>query len=250
MFDSPDSLTRISAAPDKAAAAHRLPLGVADADEWLKGGLRRNALHEFHAGDTGDEATVMAFALLLGTQADRERPVLWLRAGRRQKRLPYGPGLRELGLSPDRVILLQLPDLQGQLRAAADSVRHGGASAIILEMPGRAPLFNLTASRRLTLAAERSGTMVLLARSQAPLMPSSAETRWQMASAPSSPLPAQAPGGPVFDLTLLRQKGGREGLHLQLEWDREKAAFQAPLSGGHAALLPGGAQDQRRSRAA
>jgi protein ImuA len=155
--------------------------------------------------------------------------------------LPYGPGLVELGIDPDAVTLLALPDGKALLRAALDCVRDGAAAAVLLELHGRQPLLDLTATRRLALAGAENETMVLLARSAAPPTPSAVHTRWQVAAAPSQPLAANAPGFPAFALTLLRRRGGREGLSITLEWNRDTVSFreQPPLPGAVPALAPG-----------
>lgn len=250
MIDSriPSCLRKAASPP---AERRRLGLDVPAVDGALQGGLRPDGVHEFYAATREDRAAATAFALLIAARADAPGPLMWFRiADRRQEELPFGPGMVELGLAPDRMLLAQLPDIDGLLKAAADAIRHGGLRTGLLEMHGRAPQYDLTASRRLALAAERSRTMVLLVRGNADPGPSAAHTRWQVASAPSVPLPANAPGHPVFDLRLLRQRGGREGLHVQLEWDREQARFRTPLSGGLSPLSAGGTADRRAPRAA
>src|SRR3546814_10442198 len=69
----------------------------------------------------------------------------------------FGSGLVELGLEPDRFIFIIVGDITALLRAADDILRCGGAGALIVEVWGSAPALNLTASRRLALAAEKSG---------------------------------------------------------------------------------------------
>jgi hypothetical protein len=88
--------------------------------------------------------------------------------------------------------------------------------------------------------------------------PSAAHTRWQVMAAPSMALEANAPGRPAFDLTLLRHRGGRDGLHIIMEWDRDTGSFRergehivtAPLSRASSAMVGGGAGDTQQSRAA
>lgn len=231
----------------------RLTFGEAETDAWLRGGLLRDGVHEFYAADSSDGCVAAAVALLLGLRrCAKDGTMLWLRekrAGRALGQL-YAPGLAAFGGNPDAVIPIQLPDLAGLLRAAADSVRHGAAPVVAMEVAGAAPALDLTASRRLALAAARSGVMVLIARSGAEPSPSVAHTRWRVTAAPSVPLEANAPGAPAFDLTLLRQRGGREGLEIRLEWDRDRRCFRTPLSGGGAALAAGGAERDVRRRAA
>jgi protein ImuA len=223
-----------------------VPLGEARLDEALNGGLRADGLHEFQATELADAAAALGFALLvarLRRELDR-RPLIWARQDDAIG-CPYGPGLVELGVDADTVTLLALGDGKALLRAGLDCVRDGSAAAVLLELHGRQPLLDLTATRRLALAGAASETMVLLARSAAPPAPSAAHTRWQVAAAPSRPLPADAPGYPAFALTLLRHRGGREGLHITLEWNRDIVSFRecAPLSGAVPAVAAGGADD-------
>lgn len=208
-----------------------VPLGDTRLDQTLGGGLRADGLHEFQAAETADAAAALGFALLIARlrQGLDGRPLIWARQDDALG-LPYGPGLVELGLDPDTVTLLLLADGKALLRAALDSVRDGGAAAVLLELHGKQPLLDLTATRRLALAGADSETMVLIARSvvhtaSAPTG-SAAHTRWRIAAAPSRPLPADAPGFPAFALTLLRHRGGREGLALTLEWNRDTVSFR------------------------
>ena len=57
-------------------------------------------------------------------------------------------------------------------------------------------------------------------------MPSAAQTRWRIGAAPSRPLPANAPGFPSFDVSLLRHRGGIAEFDAQVEWDRDQRSFR------------------------
>ena len=170
--------------------------------------------------------------------------------------LPYGPGFVQMGIDAGKIVVLFLPDTRAMLRSSLDAVRDGAFSAVVLELIGKQPLFDLTASRRLALAAAESGTTVLAVRGDAAPSPSAAHTRWQVAAAPSRVLEAGAPGNSAFDLRLLRQRGGRDGLHIILEWDRDTASFHtagaaaAPLSRDFSAVAVGRAGVAQRDRAA
>lgn len=255
MPDSPIlrmALTPRPVATPPSSLAGVLAFGMPVIDSWLKGGLRRDGVHEFYVAPESEPGAAAAVALLLGARACAgKRPLMWLRiAGGRSGGRPYAPGLVEMGMNPDTVLLMEPPDLDALLIAGVESVRHGGASAVVLEVHGRAPRLDLTASRRLALAAERSGAIVLLVRSGAAPVSSAAHSRWEVASAPSAALATNAPGHPVFDLKLLRQRGGPDGLHVQLEWNREQAVFRTPLSGSAPAVPARGTADRRRHRAA
>ena len=220
-----------SSPPARRLAARRLALGAAALDAELGGGLKSDGLHEFYAARPEDGVCALGFALALARrrQAEDDRPLLWARMGRGNaaRALPYGPGLVELGLEPGRIALLLLPDAKALLRAGLDAIRAGAAGTVLIDIAGPCPLLDLTASRRMTLAAAESDTMVLLARSGAGTpVPSAAHSRWEVAAAPSLALETDAPGAPGFALTLLRQRGGRDGVRGTLAWDREGALFR------------------------
>jgi protein ImuA len=199
-------------------------LGAERVDQRLHGGLTCAALHEIFA-EEADAGAAMAFAIILALRGGAlAKPILWIREDRvgRQSGGLYGPGLVALGADPDSFIFVHAPDELATLRAGADSVKCGGLGAVVIEPYGKARALDLTASRRLALAAGASGVLTLLLRVGAEPMPSAAQTRWHVAAAPSVSLEANAPGAPMFDLTLLRHRAGIAGFTARLEWDREK----------------------------
>jgi len=231
----------------------RHSLGVQAIDHVLGGGLAAGRLHEMFADEAQDEASAMSFAvmlaLLVSSREGSQPALLWLREETAQRRGGlYGPGLADLGLDPARLVLGVLPDVKSLLRAGLDAVRCAALDAVILELSGNPPLLDLTASRRLMLAAERSGvTPLLLRMGAAQARASAAQTRWQVASASSVPLEADAPGQPVLRLSLLRQRGGAAGFNWTVEWNRDAGCFRpaalprarVPLSGGGPVPLVG-----------
>lgn len=210
-------------------------LGVDSLDQALGGGLARGRLHELFAADPADGPGAAGFAAMLVRLAlPAGAPLLWLRledAERIGGRLS-APGLAQIGLDPARLVLLVLRDPVMLLRAAADVVRCSQVGAAVIELWRQPRALDLTASRRLAVAAEESGVTALMLRVDAEPSPSAAHTRWQVASAPSIALEADAPGHPAFDIRLLRQRGRPDGGRWRLEWQRERAAFgEAPLPG-------------------
>ena len=232
--------------------AGQVAFGVEALDARLGGGLVQAALHEIYAEAPLDAASAAAFALLLAWRASQGKPVLWVReeAGPRRGR-PYGHGLAELGIAPDRLILVEAPDIIAALRAGADITRCGAVGAVIIELAGKARALDLTASRRLALAAGQSGVTTLVLRINAEPASSAAYTRWQVGSAPSTPLPANAPGLPAFEVSLLRHRGGIAGIEARLEWNRDRQSFdQAPLPGAVPAIAIGGTDQAVERRVA
>jgi protein ImuA len=221
-------------AESRAGESVRVPFGVDALDHRIGGGLVQHALHEVFAAASEDASAASGFALMTAIRAcPPGRPVLWVREQRcsRNSGQLHAPGLLELGLDPASLILVEAPDTLAALRAGADIVKCGQVGAVVIEPWGKAPLLDLTASRRLSMAAAASSVLTLVVRVEATPMPSAAQTRWQVASAPSSPLPAGAPGHPAFDITLLRHRGGIAGFETRVEWNRDTRSF-APLPGG------------------
>lgn len=246
-----DLMTRPRRFATEAAEPSCVSLGCLEIDARLHGGIQINALHEFYAAGPDDAAATAGFALMLAICAAGERrSVVWIREDRgvRQAGGLYGTGLAELGFDPDTLILVQAADTRALLRAAADSVKCAQVGAVVIEPWGKAPLLDLTASRRLAMAAASSGVFTLMLRIDAVPMPSAAQTRWQVAAAPSTALAANAPGHPAFDITLLRHRGGVAGFEARLEWNRDKGSF-APLSGGSSAAAVVGTGATRASPA-
>jgi protein ImuA len=105
----------------------------------------------------------------------------------------FAPALAQAGLMPDRVIYVEAGDEKSVLICFEEGLRHGGLGAVVAEVAR----LSMTASRRLQLAAEGSGTIGLairrwrrpaeaadfgirhpLARQRAPLNPVACSRRW------------------------------------------------------------------------
>ena len=213
-------------------AADPVPLGAGSLDAALKGGLKAAALHEV-LPERGfrDAVATGGFGLGLALRAaGRERPVVWVRQDFVGVELgrPNGAGLAAFGADPDRLVLVRAADQAGGLRAAREALRCPALGAVLLELWGRSPALDLTATRRLALAAEGSGVAIVLVRLGAEPAPSAATTRWAVASAASRPVEANAPGRPAFAVTLLRHRAGIPGRTWHVEWDCDRVSFVDP----------------------
>jgi protein ImuA len=195
--------------------------------------LARGALHEVYAARQADAAGLAALALMLG-EGDRRRTRLWIRheVAMRETGMPYPAGLVELGFDPSRILLLHARDALAALQAGLEGARCAALGAVMIELWGEARAYDLTASRRLALAAKASGVPVFLLRVAAQPMPSGVETRWSVRVAPSRRQAANAPGHPAFHLTLLRARNGQEGLQHHLEWNRDAQRFENAVNNG------------------
>jgi protein ImuA len=210
-------------------------------DAAFGGGLARGRIHELFALDADDAASAAGFAAMLALRASHDgEPILWLRTDDAERRGGglYAPGLAELGGAPGALVIAMAPDPVALLRGAADSARCAGLGALIVECWGKCPALGLTASRRLALAAERSGTTVVMLRADAGPVPSAAETRWAVSAGGSNGLDANAPGAPLFDIELLRRRAGPSGSRWRMEWDRDRCMFREPALPGDLVSLP------------
>lgn len=215
-----------------AHAAALARTGHAGIDAALGGGLARGKLHEVFAAEAQDAGCASGFVAALALRLGGT--LVWLREGKAEKqggRL-HAPGLAEIGLHPAQVILGIMPDPLAVLRAAADVVRCSEVGVAVVELWREPRLLDLTASRRLALAAEASGVTVIGLRIAAAPSPSAAQTRWQVAAAPSLPMEANAPGYPAWSIDLLRQRGRPAGGRWRVEWNREQACLADAFSLG------------------
>ena len=181
-----------------------LPFGVPELDAALPdGGLPLGCLHEVAAEDRG-AGTAFAAALLAHLVAGRGAPVLWIVRGRDL----HAAGLAAYGLTPDRLIAVRAVRDTDALWAMEEALRSKRLSAVLGEI-GR---LDLTASRRLQLAAEAGGaTGVLLHLGAERAAASVAVTRWRVAPAPSATVDEPGVGESRWRLDLLRCRGGRPG---------------------------------------
>lgn len=206
------------------------------------GGLSRGALHEVLPTSLKDSGVATGFTLALAIRNAPAGPILWVRQATvdEQAGQLYPPGIAEFGFDPAQVILIRTLDVADTLYAAEEAVRCSAVGSVLVETWGRPAELNLTATRRLAFAAEKSGVTTFLIRRGAEPEPSASETRWLVRAAASQALQANAPGFPVFHLTLLRHRNGIAGREWTMEWVRDRHSFEerAPLSRTLVSLAP------------
>lgn len=193
-------------APRRAGGA--LPFGLAALDDRLADrGLAVGGLHDIAPARPilTEEAAATLFLAGIAARA-APAPVLWV-----VTRFDlYAPGLEQAGLTPDRLLFAEARDDRELLAVMEDALHHGGLAAVI----GEARRVDMTASRRLQLAAADSQVPALLLRrwrkrENCPLAePSAATTRWRIGCAPSVALGVPGVGRPRWSIELARQRGG------------------------------------------
>jgi protein ImuA len=213
----------------------RIPLGHSAADLCLKGGLQRGALHEVFAL-IGHEAAATGFVAGLATRVAASKHLLWIRQD--FSALEFGElsatGFLEFGLDPARMLLLCVASAADSLRAANDALSCSALGAIVIEIPGKPKVFDLMASRRLTLACAQKSVTAFLLRLGAQPDASTAETRWLVRAA-SSPAQDENWGQPIFKTNLVRNRHGQTG-HWIMEWNCDEGLFQNPAANSGAVV--------------
>jgi protein ImuA len=204
---------------------HRLP----------GGGLIKNALHEVRPFDPQDGPAATAFLLGLAARLMNgdAGTLVWIRPQDivREWGLPYAPGLARFGIAPARVLFIHPRTEQEALWAVEEAVQARGVALTIGDIDGAK--LNLTASRRIHLAAEKVGRPALVARGARWRGATAALTRWAVKAAPSSApdYSVRGIGTPRWVVDLERAKGGRPG-SFDVEWNHETHRFRvaAPLA--------------------
>ena len=161
-------------------------------------------------------ATGFALALAARTPG----PVVWIAENLAlvDSGVAYGPGLDDLGLAPERLVVVVAPKAREVFWAVEETLKSRGIGTVIGEI--RSKRVDLNASRRLSLAAGRRGGLALLLRCAPAPEASAAATRWIVTPAPSSiadPM-AVGPGPPRVTVLLARNRRGSPG-NWQLEWN-------------------------------
>lgn len=193
-----------------------MPLGLEALDQALPGGgLRRGALHELHGAPRQGAAAGFATVLLARLMAAGGHAV-WI--GPRSDL--YAPGLTALGLAAERLIVVRAGRREAGLWALEEALRSPGLAAALAEVER----LDLTASRRLQLAAEAGGVCALLLRPPlaAGTAPgtSAAVTRWRIDALPGATAGGRTLGPPAWRVELFRCRGGRTGVW-HIGWQRE-----------------------------
>lgn len=177
-------------------------------------------LHEVRPETYRDGPPAMGFLCALGAMAARGRPgaVIWIAQARGGFDFgrPYGPGLARSGIDPRRVLLIDAPDDFCALWAAEEAAKAGGAAAILGQVIGTV---DLTAARRVHLAAAQHGVFVCLARPHQTPGLGPALTRWTASGAPGLGQTLAQWAVPRWRVGLDRRRDGPPVPAEILEWD-------------------------------
>jgi protein ImuA len=218
-----------------AALDQAKPLAFGDPaiDAPLGGGLMRGVLHELA---TKAPLATAPLGCVLALIARTTGPLVLVlhEPAATEDGAPYGPGLSAFGVAPERLIIARVRRPEQVLWAMEQALRLSALAAVIGEIRGATRAVDLVATRRLALAAGKSGVPAFLVRAGAAPGAIAAATRWIITPAPSrDPLGL----GPArLEARLVRNRFGPPGAWL-LEWSPHAYRFHAePLPEPLAAL--------------
>ena len=205
------------AGPVEQPAAAGWTLGEPRLDHRLgPRGLELGAVHELKPAGAGAGwpaawGAARTFALMLavrrlqiGDQAIRAAPILWCTtaAMAAEHGMPYGPGLRALGLDPARLVLVEPMRTADVLWALEEGLRSGAPGVVV----GQVDDLALTPARRLALAAADARTPCLVLTHPAAPPAAATASRWRIGASPAAPHPLvpSAPGASRLTLAIER----------------------------------------------
>jgi protein ImuA len=212
------------------AGGRVLPLGVEAIDAALGGGLALGTLHELAPTTPLHLGAAAGFALTLAARASGRKRTLWIQpdfAGYEAGSL-YGPGLTAIGLPMEWLLLLRVARPVDALWAMEEALKSRVLASVIAELTEDGAAADLTATRRLALAARDGGGVGILLRHRISPEPSAAATRWDIAASPSRSDSFGGLGRTTFTLSLVKNRRGPLG-RWTIEWDHHERVF-SPLS--------------------
>ena len=237
-----------------------LALGNPVIDGALGGGLSAGALHEVAAAREAETAAASGFALALaarraslrgapsisglpaiGSDARARndesaasvltpgRNVLWIAEdlSLAENGAPYGPGLDEIGVAPERLITVAARE-RDVLWAMEEALRCRAVGMVIGEKRSRG--IDQVATRRLALAAAAGNALGLILRTAPDDGPSAAATRWIVGAAPfprsgEGDEERHGVGPPRLAARLVRNRRGHLGAWI-VEWNSVEQRFE------------------------
>jgi len=218
---------------DLGIGARPLAIGIRPVDTVLQGGLAPASLHEIAPAACGDFGAAMGFACALAARTIGDgRNTLWIQTdfAAVESGNVYGPGCDLFGLPLRQLLILKVSRPLDALWAMEEALKCRALASVIAELPNDGAIADLTATRRLTLAAREGGGFGFLFRHRPSPLSSSAETRWQVAAAPSRPDQFGGLGRTSFVLSLVKNRRGPVG-SWPVTWDHHERAF-SPVSFG------------------
>jgi protein ImuA len=215
-----------------------LATGADGLDAALGGGLALGGVSEFVPAAFMDEPASITFALACAATALAQRAgdLVIVEDGTHARNWGgvYGPGLQTLGVDPRRVLLVSTPTPKATHACLEDCARTTGLAGV-LAFAGPKAGFSLGGARRVQLAAEQGGGVVVLVQSLRTPRFAPAFARLNVAAAPSRGVPLRGAtlptlGPPAWAVHLERARSGARPQTFELEYDYATHRLYQPTS--------------------
>lgn len=147
--------------------------------------LEQPVLHEVIPHSWKDNGATLGFALAIARELNG--PCLWVQAKASKHDLggAFGPGLKAFGVDPNQFLMMEAGQDHKLLAAMEEGLTTPELGAVIGVLPAASRAYDLTASRRLTLRAQKHGVPAIVLRQGPGLTASAAHHRWEITSASS-----------------------------------------------------------------
>ncbi|MGN7885408.1 ImuA family protein [Dyadobacter sp. 22481] len=191
----------------------RTSFGLDPIEKAFPGGVfPTGAIHEFISNEPEQAAATSGFmAALAGCLMKTDGMCAWIGTGRNV----FPLGLKPFGLSPDRIIFIDLKRERDSLWAIEEALKCDAFCAVV----GQIKELNLTESRRLQLAVEESRVTGLIHRKSPRISSAVASVcRWKV-----SPLAARSADGlpgvgyACWNISLIKVRNGEPG-NWRVQW--------------------------------
>ncbi len=143
-------------------------------------------LHEVFVDEQRQSGAALGFALGLarGLLQGERQAVLYLQLAEQAQELgvPYGIGLKQFGLDPERLVIGRVGTLAELLWAMEEAIACRAVAGVVADIAGAPKALDFTVSRRLSLRAAAAGTSAFLIRYGREREASAAKLRWRVAS--------------------------------------------------------------------
>jgi protein ImuA len=209
----------------------RLALGAPEIDAALGGGLGLGTIHELHPARPLDHGAVTGFAGAIAALANKDgMQTVWIQHDFTTVEAGALYGAEPFGLPLSSLVIVHVPRVIDALWTLEETLKCHAVAAVVAEIAD-GDAVDLTATRRLSLAARNGGGFGLLLRHKPSAMASAAATRWEVASAAGTRDQFGGVGLPTFAVSLIKNRCGPCGRWI-IAWDHHEHAFTPALSRG------------------
>jgi protein ImuA len=193
-----------------------------------------SGFHELLAAAPDDETVTTALTLNMAQKAAAGQSLCYcsLAGEAREHGVLYGHGVADLGIAPDRLLMVTAAKEKELLWTLEEAAASGAFGAIIGALGAKERVYGFAASRRLKLRAASTGIPLFLIRHWSAEGTTAAYGRWRVSARPSPPQGERAGyqllGPARLQLQLVRM-GGVPPQHWEMAFDATRGFHMAAV---------------------